>query len=210
MEAVWKPVATEEAFEIVRRRLFDKVGDTSELSDVCREFAAYYREHSDKFPSETQSAEYERRLKQSYPIHPEIFDRLYKDWSTLDKFQRTRGVLEYMAIVIHRLWNSDNRDALIMPGSIPLDDSTVRNKSIHYLPQGWEPVIETEIDGLRSEPHDIDGRDTRFGSIQAASRAARTIFLGSAPSTGSKNGARSICAADTARCCVAWASTWYI
>ncbi len=186
VEAVWKPVATEEAFEIVRRRLFEKVGNSAELDKVCRDFATFYRDHSDKFPAETQSAEYERRLQQSYPIHPEIFDRLYKDWSTLDKFQRTRGVLQYMAIVIHRLWNSDNRDALIMPGSIPLDDSMVRNKSIHYLPQGWEPVIETEIDGIRSEPHDIDGRDTRFGSIQAASRAARTIFLGSAPSTGSE------------------------
>ena len=89
-----------------------------------------------------------------------------------------------MAIVIHRLWNSDNRDTLIMPDSIPLDDSTARNKSIHYLPQGWEPVIEKEIDGPRSEPFDIDGRDTRFGGVQAARRAARTIFLGSAPSTG--------------------------
>ncbi len=26
VESVWKPVATEEAFEIVRRRLFDSVG----------------------------------------------------------------------------------------------------------------------------------------------------------------------------------------
>ncbi len=150
VESVWKPVATEEAFEIVRRRLFDSI--------------------------------YER-LRQSYPIHPEIFDRLYEDWSTLDKFQRTRGVLQYMAIVIHRLWNSNNRDALIMPGSIPLVDSNVRNKSIHYLPQGWEPIIEKEIDGNRSEPADIDGKDTRFGSVQAARKTARTIFLGSAPST---------------------------
>jgi hypothetical protein len=104
----------------------------------------------------------------------------------MQKFQRTRGVLQYMAIVIHRLWNTDNRDALILPGSIPLDDSNVRNKSIHYLPQGWEPVIEKEIDGPRSEPFDIDGRETRFGSVQAARRAARTIFLGSAPSTGAQ------------------------
>ncbi len=87
-----------------------------------------------------------------------------------------------MAIVIYRLWNSDNRDALIMPGSIDLDDGNVRNKSIHYLPQGWEPVIEREGDGPRSEPHEIDSRDTRFGSVQAARRSMRTIFLGSAPS----------------------------
>lgn len=182
VESVWKPVATEEAFEIVRRRLFDSVGDTAELDAVCKQFAELYRQGGNKFPPETQNHHYEERLRQSYPIHPEIFDRLYEDWSTLDKFQRTRGVLQYMAIVIHRLWNSENRDALIMPGSIPLDDSNVRNKSIHYLPQGWEPIIEKEIDGSRSEPFDIDGKDTRFGSVQAAIRATRTIFLGSAPS----------------------------
>jgi len=33
-----------------------------------------------------------------------VFDRLYEDWSTLDSFQRTRGVLKLMAKVIHRLW----------------------------------------------------------------------------------------------------------
>lgn len=184
VESVWKPVATEEAFEIVRRRLFDSVGDSGQRDQVCREFADFYRSNSDKFPADCQDNRYQERLRQSYPIHPEIFDRLYEDWSTLEKFQRTRGVLQYMAIVIHRLWNSDNRDALIMPGSIPLDDSNVRHKSIHYLPQGWEPVIEKEIDGARSEPMDIDGHDTRFGSVQAARRATRTMFLGSAPSTG--------------------------
>lgn len=183
VESVWKPVATEEAFEIVRRRLFDTVGNSTELENVCKRFADFYRDNSDKFPVDTQSSHYHERLRQSYPIHPEIFDRLYEDWSTLDKFQRTRGVLQYMAIVIHSLWNSGNSDVLIMPGSIPMDDGHVRNKSIHYLPQGWEPVIEKEIDGPRSEPHDIDSQDTRFGSVQAARRTARTIFLGSAPST---------------------------
>ena len=186
VESVWKPVATEEAFEIVRRRLFEKVGDDDDMESVCKAFADFYKGHSDKFPSETQENGYYQRLYSSYPIHPEIFDRLYEDWSTLDKFQRTRGVLQYMAIVIHRLWNSDNRDALIMPGSIPLEDVTVRSKSIHYLPQGWEPVIEREVDGPRSEPRDIDGHNTLFGSVQAAQRTARTIFLGSAPAVSNQ------------------------
>src|SRR5690625_4747974 len=183
LESVWKPVGTEEAFEIVRRRLFADAGNPAEIERICRQFAEFYRQHADKFQPETQSGEYFERLCRSYPIHPEIFDRLYEDWSTLEKFQRTRGVLQYMAIVIHHLWKSNNSDALIMPGSLPLEDSTVRNKSIHYLPQGWEPVIEREVDGPRSEPYDIDGRHPLFGSVQAARRTARTIFLGSAPST---------------------------
>lgn len=186
VESVWKPVATEEAFEIVRRRLFDSVGDASEVRATARAFCELYRQNASKFPVGAQEGRYEERIAQSYPIHPEVFDRLYEDWSTLDKFQRTRGVLQYMAIVIHRLWNSGDKDPLIMPGSIPLDDATVRNKSIHYLPTGWEPVIEREIDGPRSTAMDIDGHDTRFGSLQAARRVARTVFLGSAPSSGAQ------------------------
>ncbi|WP_022949219.1 ATP-binding protein [Methylohalobius crimeensis] len=183
VESVWKPVGTEEAFEIVRRRLFENPGERAQVEGISRQFSDFYRQHADKFPVETQSNEYFERLCRSYPIHPEIFDRLYEDWSTLEKFQRTRGVLQYMAIVIHRLWNSDNKDALIMPGSLPLEDSNVRHKSIHYLPQGWEPVIEREVDGPHSVPYEIDGHHTLFGGVQAARRTARTIFLGSAPST---------------------------
>ena len=183
VESVWKPVGTEEAFEIVRRRIFENPGERAEVEGISRQFSDFYRQNAEKFPVETQSNEYFERLCRSYPIHPEIFDRLYEDWSTLEKFQRTRGVLQYMAIVIHRLWNSDNKDALIMPGSLPLEDSNVRNKSIRYLPQGWEPVIEREVDGTRSAPYEIDGHHTLFGGVQAARRTARTIYLGSAPST---------------------------
>lgn len=186
VESVWKPVGAEEAFEIVRRRLFETPGERAEVEGISRQFSDFYRHNAEKFPVETQSNEYFERLCRSFPIHPEIFDRLYEDWSTLEKFQRTRGVLQYMAIVIHHLWNSDNKDALIMPGSLPLEDSTVRNKSIHYLPQGWEPVIEREVDGTRSAPHDIDGHHTLFGGVQAARRTTRTLFLGSAPSTGAQ------------------------
>ncbi len=182
VESVWKPVATEEAFEIVRRRLFDCIGNPADVQTTAKAFGELYRQNASKFPSDAQEARYEERIQQSYPIHPEVFDRLYEDWSTLDKFQRTRGVLQYMAIVIHRLWNDGDKDPLILPGSLPLNDANVRNKSIHYLPTGWEPVIEREIDGPKSEAMEVDGLDTRFGSIQAARRVARTIFLGSAPS----------------------------
>lgn len=185
VESVWKPVATNEAFEIVRRRLFDTTGDSNEIESTCRAFAQFYKEHADILPIDVQDNDYYERLVSSYPIHPEIFDRLYEDWSNLEKFQRTRGVLQYMAIVIHRLWQENDREPMIMPGSLPLYDSTVANKSIHYLPQGWEPVIESEVDGPKSTPHDLD-LDSRFGSIQAGRRVARTIFLGSAPSNSNQ------------------------
>ncbi|MBR6058788.1 MAG: ATP-binding protein [Victivallales bacterium] len=193
VESVWKPVASDEAFEIVRRRLFESTGDSAEVEAVCREFVDFYRKNKDKLPQEVQESSYFERMKKSYPIHPEVFDRLYEDWSTLENFQKTRGVLQYMAIIIHRLWNSNDQEPLIMPASIPWEDTNVRNKSSQYLPHGWDPIIEKEVDGLGSAPARIDGNDTRFGSIFAATRATRTIFLGSAPSTASQ-GVRGISA----------------
>ena len=64
---------------------------------VARAFADLYRTQHQEFPPECRDADYETRIKAAYPIHPEIFDRLYTDWSTLVKFQRTRGVLRLMA-----------------------------------------------------------------------------------------------------------------
>ncbi|WP_066335883.1 ATP-binding protein [Azohydromonas lata] len=186
IQALWKPVATEEAFEIVRRRLFSQINDRLAAESVCRAFADYYVTHKDDLPRETQEGRYFDRLLHAYPIHPEVFDRLYEDWSSLDNFQRTRGVLKLMAKVIHRLWKDDNKDPLIMPGSLPVYDADTRNDIIYYLPQGWDPVLERDIDGERAETAGIENTDTRLGAVQACRRTARAIFLGSAPSTANQ------------------------
>lgn len=182
VQALWKPVATDEAFEIVRRRLFTTINDRTAADEVCRAFADLYIANAVDLPQETQESRYFERLQSAYPIHPEIFARLYEDWSSLDNFQRTRGVLKLMARVIHRLWQSGDKDLLILPSSLPLYDADTRNEVIYYLPQGWDPVLERDIDGERAETTDIENRDVRLGSVQACRRAARTIFLGSAPS----------------------------
>jgi uncharacterized protein len=186
IEAIWKPVATEEAFEIVRRRLFSQQMDTAARDAVCRAFAELYRQHPDQFPSAASEAGYLRRLQDAYPIHPEVFERLYEDWASLERFQRTRGVLRLMAQVIHRLWQDDSRDLLILPGALPLYDPTIRNELIRYLPQGWEPVLERDVDGPRAEPSQLDTSTPVLGAIQAARRTARTVFLGSAPSVAAQ------------------------
>ncbi|HQZ63898.1 MAG TPA: ATP-binding protein, partial [Planctomycetaceae bacterium] len=183
VQALWRPVATEEAFEIVRRRLFEPVRDEKTRAAVCRAFADTYVAEGSKLPSETQEGHYYDRLVQAYPIHPEVFDRLYEDWTTIDGFQRTRGVLKLMAKVIFRLWKDDNKDLLIMPGSLPLHDGSSRNELTYYLPAGWDAVIEKDIDGDRAETTDLENREPRFGQVNAARRVARTLFLGSAPSS---------------------------
>lgn len=93
IHAIWKPVTKDEAFSIVRRRLFERIDDRLAMEDACRAFAELYRTNGSELPPETQEGCYLERMQQAYPIHPEIFDRLYEDWSTLSNFQRTRGVL---------------------------------------------------------------------------------------------------------------------
>jgi predicted AAA+ superfamily ATPase len=183
VQALWKPVASEEAFEIVRRRLFRPISDEGATRQVCRAFADTYLLWPDDLPRATQESRYFDRLLAAYPIHPELFDRLYEDWSSLENFQRTRGVLKLMARIIHRLWQDGNNDLMIMPGSLPLYDGDTRNELIYYLPQGWDPVLERDIDGERSATAALENKEPRLGAMQACRRVARTIFLGSAPVT---------------------------
>lgn len=189
IQALWKPVATEEAFEIVRRRLFEpEQRDAKMRETVCRAFADAYIAEGARIPSETQEVRYFERLMQAYPIHPEVFDRLYEDWTTIDGFQRTRGVLKLMAKVIYRLWKDGNNDLMILPGSLPLYDGSSRNELTYYLPTGWDPVIEKDIDGERAESSELESKEPRFGSVQAARRVARTIFLATAPASVATSG----------------------
>ncbi len=91
-------------------------------------------------------------MQGAYPIHPEVFDRLYTDWSTLMKFQRTRGVLRLMAAVIHSLWEGGDRNPLILPSTVPIDDPRVRDELTRYLSDNWKPIIEKDVDGPSSLP----------------------------------------------------------
>jgi predicted AAA+ superfamily ATPase len=184
VESSWRPASAEEGFEIVRRRLFEPLPgpEAFKQRDVtARAFADQYRAQAAEFPPECRSADYEKRIQAAYPIHPEIFDRLYEDWSTLVKFQRTRGVLRLMAAVIHSLWEKGDRNPLILPSTIPMDDARVQFELTRYLSDNWVPIIEKDVDGPSSLPLKIDGEVPNLGKLHATRRVARTIYLGSAP-----------------------------
>jgi len=189
MEASWKPATADEGFEIVRRRLFEPIQPdlVRERDAVAHRFAELYRARRAEFPPECAEAEYERRILASYPIHPELFDRLYGEWSTLERFQRTRGVLRLMASVIYELWRRDDRSLLVMPGTLPIDASPVVAELTNYLDEAWTPVIATDVDGENALPLRLDSENPAFGRYSATRRVARTIFLGSAPITESAN-----------------------
>lgn len=187
MEAIWKPVTASEGFEVVRRRLFLDCKDPKTRDAVCNAYSRMYNDNPADFPVDARELEYRDRMVSCYPIHPEVFDRLYEDWATLESFQRTRGVLRLMAAVIHELWVSGDESPMIMPGSLPLDRPNVRDELTRYLDENWNGVVDSEIDGRNSLPFKNDQANSRYGRVMASRRIARTIMLGSAPDVGGQN-----------------------
>ena len=190
VETSWRPASGEESFEIVRRRLFEPLTEREQFAardNAARALREWYQSQAQEFPPECRNAEYEARIRASYPIHPEVFDRLYTDWSTLPKFQRTRGVLRLMAVVINALWESEHSAPIILPSAIPLDDLRVQGELSHFLSDNWVPIIEKDVDGPNSLPVRTDKEILNLGRLSACRRVARTVFLGSAPLSEAAN-----------------------
>lgn len=181
----WRPSSKDESFEIVRRRLFqapDAAGLTA-IATTARSFVTMYRNNIELFPRDATvpGVDYEDRIKASYPLHPELLDRLYEDWSTLERFQRTRGVLKLVSSIVHELWISEDAAPLIMPGNVPLDASIVNTDLTQYLEDQWKPIIDSDIDGAASTAAAIDKSRPTLQERHVTQRIARTIFMGAAP-----------------------------
>ena len=189
----WRPSSKDESFEIVRRRLFQEPNAEGRtmISAVARNFVAMYRDNAAIFPRDAAvpGTEYEERIRACYPLHPELLDRLYEDWSTLERFQRTRGVLKLVSSIVHELWASNDMSPLILPGNVPLDATTVNTDLTQYLADQWKPIIDSDIDGPGSTARQIDGARPSLGQRFVTQRLARTIFMGAAPrSEGARKG----------------------
>ncbi len=180
----WSPASVEESFEIVRRRLFEPLTTKDQFTSrdaVIRAFGGMYSDNSADFPQRAGEARYTSQFEISYPIHPALFTMLYEGWGSLERFQRTRGVLRLMAAVIHALWESNDDGLMIMPGSVPIDSDRVTEELTRYLEDNWRPVISRDVDGAESLPLQLDRNNANFGRVSATRRVARAVYMGSAP-----------------------------
>jgi predicted AAA+ superfamily ATPase len=189
VESSWRPASQEESYEIVRRRLFKEIaGDKFHHRDnTLKQFAKLYRENANDFPQGCADEDYRRKLEKAYPIHPELFDQLYTSWGSLEKFQRTRGVLRLMAQAIHELWMNGDPSVMIMPGSVAVSSPRVEPELLHYLDVTWQSIIAGDVDGTASTPYKIDQSAPNLNRYSATRRVARAIFMGTAPTHQQQN-----------------------
>lgn len=189
VESSWRPASQEESYEIVRRRLFKEIpGDKFHHRDnTLKQFAKLYRENANDFPQGCADEDYRRKLEKAYPIHPELFDQLYTCWGSLEKFQRTRGVLRLMAQAIHELWMNADPSVMIMPGSVAVSSPRVEPELLHYLDVSWQAIIAGDVDGTTSTPYKVDQSAPNLNRYSATRRVARAIFMGTAPTAQQQN-----------------------
>lgn len=190
VQSPWLPASGDETYEIIRRRLFQPLDTDGEKAreETVKAFHDLYKKNAAEFPPETKEARYLELLRLSYPIHPELFERLSKDWASLEKFQRTRGVLRFMANVIGVLWHGESRDPLITPARVPVSHERVRASVLYPLDPAFASVVDKEVDGEGSLPSRMEANPSRrMSQLRAATRAARAVFLCSAPLVGQPN-----------------------
>jgi hypothetical protein len=190
VQSAWLPASGDETYEIIRRRLFQPLDAEGEKArdETVKVFHDLYRKNPAEFPPEAKEARYLELLRLSYPIHPELFDRLSKDWASLEKFQRTRGVLRFMANVVGVLWHGQMRDPLITPARVPVAHERVRVSVLYPLDPAFGSVVDKEVDGEGSLPNRMEANPSRrISQLRAATRAARAVFICSAPLVGQPN-----------------------
>ncbi len=189
IESSWRPASQEESYEIVRRRLFKEIpGDKFHHRDnTLKQFAKLYRDNANEFPRGCAEEDYRRKLEKAYPVHPELFDQLYTSWGSLERFQRTRGVLRLMAQAIHELWMNNDPSVMIMPSSIAIGSARVEPELLHYLDVSWQSIIAGDVDGPSSIPYKIDQSAPNLNRYSATRRVARTVFMGTAPTHQQEN-----------------------
>lgn len=185
----WRPSTRDESFEIVRKRLFEEPDAQAQdqIALTARRFVEMYRADPKAYPTEVTGSDYEKRIRASYPLHPELLDRLYEDWSSLEKFQRTRGVLTLVSTIIHELWAGNDTNPLILPGVVPLESEAIYSNLVQYLPDSWKAIIDTDAAGPLSTAAQIDNDRPVLGQRQLTQRIASTVLMGSAPRVGLPN-----------------------
>ena len=93
-----------------------------------------------------------------------------------------------MANVVGVLWQMRVGDALIMPARIPLSHERVRASVLYPLDPAFSAVVDREVDGDGSLPSRMEANPSRrMSQARAATRAARAVFMCSAPLVGQPN-----------------------
>jgi hypothetical protein len=138
----------------------------------------YYQAHAGDLPRKVREVAYRERMMRAYPFHPEMVDILYERWGSMPNFQRTRGVLRLLAMVVGDLYKRGANAAMIQPAHVNLGNSRIRREFVNLVDNAYETVIGADIAGHGAKAPQID---QELGGVYAQERIveglATSIFL---------------------------------
>lgn len=193
MSADIKPVADEEIYEVVRRRLFEMVGDPDEHAKVAEAYMKMYGQHRNEVPTEATRGTYKERIIAAYPFHPTLIDALYLRWGSHGDFQRTRGVLRLLASVVGDLWQRRHTETqsqpLIQPCHLRWTIDALHAALTRLWGAAYESVVAADVIGEKANAIRLDEeRGGEYATEKIAQGLAAAILLGSFGGRGERVG----------------------
>ncbi|PMP94108.1 MAG: AAA family ATPase [Candidatus Aminicenantes bacterium] len=172
-EKIYTPVEEDEIEHVIRKRLFQSVNET-EVKKVVDGFVNYAR--SEGLLPEDEVQRYREKFLKSFPFKPEVIDVLYKKWGSFPTFQRTRGVLRLLSLVIFDLM--DKKVPYIRLGDFELGNNEIRRELIKHIGQEWDSIIAQDITSKEAGAKIVDDNiGQAYRAYKLGSVVARTIFM---------------------------------
>ncbi len=174
VEKIYTPVQEHEITQVIRRRLFSHVDKNS----AAKAIAAFmdYATRESLLPAGVESSEYRQRFEASYPFLPEVVDVLYQRWGSFSTFQRTRGVLRLLALVVHAL--KDKNLPYITLADFDLSSQEVRRELLKHIGTEFDSVIGADITGADSGAHKVNKvLGAALQGLHLGERVATTMFM---------------------------------
>lgn len=172
-----------EIAEIVRRRLFEDVGDPKEIQRTAKAYAEWLRGYRKQLPEWFPVDQAEAVFKATYPFHPTVLSVFERKWQSLPRFQRTRGILRLLALWVSRVYQQayteGSREPLITLGSAPLWDRDFRAAVFEQLgEERLEAAILSDIAGDEAHAVRLDAEATEsIRKLRLHQKVATTVFF---------------------------------
>jgi len=178
MRRILEPVHGEEIYEIVRRRLFEHLGEEHHRRQIDDAIWRAYRDLGDQVPQAVRSTDYREKLLRAYPFHPELIDVLHERWGSFSKFQRTRGVLRFLAEVVAWHWKRRAPVLLLRSADVPLGVGGVQQELVEQIGREYESIIASDITGGTALAMRLDERaEDEVKRYRLGERLATAIFM---------------------------------
>ena len=178
MQVIYTPVEGEELYQILRKRLFEELGEERIRKLVARKYFDLYQRLGEEVPHNVREPHYREKIEKAYPFHPELIDILFERWGSIPTFQRTRGVLRLLAEVVLDLYVRQHPSPLIQPAHINLGNPRIRRMFIEHIGEVFESVIASDIAGSAAKAARIDrAMGTEYSRFNIATGLATSIFF---------------------------------